>query len=152
MQTRMCGVRVHMIGNHQPARVGADTESRGAKFASPVTSKTFLTSSALLGLRNFTARTCSKMAILACLQDTPNGEVDVRDQKRQPLDEVNSCERVHSQGMYTPLQVHSVEVLGYGKGRESLTLTPLPLSDVPALWKTTLIYPYTNSLLMSDLY
>ena len=45
-----------------------------------------------------------------------------RDQKRQPLDEVNSCKRVHPQGMYTPLQVRSVEVLGYGKGRESLTI------------------------------
>ena len=41
--------------------------------------------------------------------------------KAPTSDEVNSCERVHSQGMYTPLQVHSVEVLGYGKGRESLT-------------------------------
>ena len=33
--------------------------------------------------------------------------------------------------MYTPLHVHSVEVLGYGKGRESLTLTPSHLNRVP---------------------
>ena len=44
----------------------------------------------------------------------------LRDQKRQPLTRL-ILERVHSQGMYTPLQVHSVEVLGYGK-----SLTPSP--------------------------